>query len=244
MAEYIDAPFQIIFKFGARDLPGQNEGPPVRGIYAILNRFSNNFYIGSSEHVFRRFRHHVNHLRRGIHHSLRLQWAWKNKSEDTFVFILIEVASADLDLIARENEFISEFRPEYNTAVAADNPMLGRKHSPESIAKMRRNRAGKGMGSRPPLSPQTRAKMSDAAKLRDPDTRVGGERSPEARKRMSDGQRAAYAAGLINARTRPIELDGARFSAGKDAAAHFGISHALVIKRIKAGRGRYLDKTA
>lgn len=55
MLEGIDVVSSCLVK----DLKPASQGLPVRAVYAIRNRATGNLYVGSSEHVARRFRHHV-----------------------------------------------------------------------------------------------------------------------------------------------------------------------------------------
>lgn len=62
-------------------------------IYAIMNRFNEARYIGSTQQIpEKRWSRHKHELRRGKHHSTRLQTAWDTFGEDAFVFgVLIRV---------------------------------------------------------------------------------------------------------------------------------------------------------
>jgi hypothetical protein len=68
-----DRTFCAAASYSIEGIPSQSDKRPWRGIYAIRNRVTGNFYIGSSEHMIRRIRRHVSLLRRGIHHSIRLR---------------------------------------------------------------------------------------------------------------------------------------------------------------------------
>lgn len=61
------------------------------GIYIIENKINKKYYIGSTTQSFeRRFYHHKLNLRRGTHHSIRLQRAWDKYGEDNFIFDILE----------------------------------------------------------------------------------------------------------------------------------------------------------
>jgi group I intron endonuclease len=130
--------------YTSQTIPIQNEENKFNGIYKIHNNNSGHFYIGSSDYVVRRWNAHLSELRRGIHHSHKLQNDWELLGEDNFLFVVLE---RDIDdLIARETEVIYQLRPEYNTAECAENGMKGRNHSEESKALMSKNRKGLGGG--------------------------------------------------------------------------------------------------
>lgn len=218
-------------------LPKQTE-VRVCGIYAIKNRVTGNIYLGSSDHVVRRWRAHVSQLRRGVHHSLKLQWAWKNRGEDCFEFVLLELIDESL-LIKRETDLLAQLSPKYNYADVADNPMKGRRHTDASKQKMALARKGKGTGPRT-FSDDHRAKLSAAAKARDPETYRRGA-NPVAIKKMARTMKDRYASGQIKPRFRPVEINGVVYPSGRAAAAAFGINQSHLIPKIKAGFGRYCD---
>lgn len=224
-----------------RCTPSSLPGYGVRwcGIYAIRNTVSRRLYIGSSDHIARRWVAHLSQLRRRVHHSFILQAAWLKRGEQAFEFILLELCERE-QLLQRETSHIEQLKPQYNSpSPVVGNPMAGRKHTAESRALMSKNRKGKGRCRRV-FSAKTREAMSLAAKARDPETRRTP-RCAEARQRQSEAMKALYAAGYPHPRIRPVEFRGERFKSGKAAAAKFGLSHSLLIKRLKGGEGRYLD---
>lgn len=213
---------------------------PIHGIYAIKNTRTGDFYIGSSEHVARRFVAHKSQLNRNIHHSDLLQNDWNNLGKELFEFIILETLSNDEELTVREAELIATLGPRYNTAECTTNPMKGRKHSLESIAKMKIARTGKGLGPRV-FSIEHRKAMS-ACRIGVPSTHKGMIRSTEARSNISDGAKKSYANGRINGRTRPVEFRGVTYASGNEAANDNNISRANLNYRInKHNEGRWLD---
>jgi hypothetical protein len=70
--------------------------------------------------------------------------------------------------------------PEYNTSGDTYNPMLGRKHRAESLAKMSANRVGKGRGSRPPRLDRSNYVL--AAQARNADIVVRAELSKKSKR--------------------------------------------------------------
>ena len=49
------------------------ELPDCSGIYGIKNVISKKFYIGSAESIIKRMKRHYSYLKRGKHHSTKLQ---------------------------------------------------------------------------------------------------------------------------------------------------------------------------
>lgn len=116
------------------------------GIYEIRNKITGKVYIGSSRDCARRFSEHRSRLVRGVHVNGRLQASWNKHGADAFEFLLVfSVIDAD-DLEAVEQTFLNERR-----AVDADY----------NLAPTAGNTAGWRAG------PETRARMSAAAKKRD-----------------------------------------------------------------------------
>lgn len=60
------------------------------GIYRILNNVNGKVYIGQSTNIKRRWKDHINELRRGTHLNNRLQDAWDTFGESAFSFNVLE----------------------------------------------------------------------------------------------------------------------------------------------------------
>lgn len=228
------ADFLAVYRVGV--LPSYTNHEKISAVYAIRNVATGNFYIGSSDHVIRRFCAHISQLRRGKHHSIRLQFAWQSRGEAAFEFIILESVPVD-ELIERERELVLCLVPEYNFAEPGENPMRGRTHTLESLMKMSEARKGKGRGPRN-FSEAHRRALSAALKGKPRPGLRGRKPSDDTRKRMSE---AAKKRGLIRP-PRPVEIDGVRYDSGKAAAAALGISHFRMIQKIRKGMGRYLDE--
>lgn len=134
----------------------------MRGIYAIVNHASEKAYVGSTASSFsRRWAVHKCGLCHGRHHNPHLQAAWNKYGEDAFEFMICEhVKGAREDpgrLIKREQYWLDEFKmicPVYNYGAMAQHPMLGRKHTVETRAKIVESLIGR------PCSKETRQKRS------------------------------------------------------------------------------------
>lgn len=173
----------------------------IVGIYQIENVQNQRRYIGSSDNVQRRWRVHLSHLRKGKHHSPRLQQDYAVMGEAVFTFRLVETVSDPRNLKAREQWWIDSTdccTDGYNTCPIAASPMAGRKHSPETIKKFKSRVARKGWHWTPEqramlskahkgkkLKRSTRHKMSLAHK--------GNSLSAETRKRISDSVKNTFA---------------------------------------------------
>jgi group I intron endonuclease len=114
-------------------------------IYAIINKVSNDFYIGSAVNLNSRIWKHKNLLRANKHHSRILQNSWNKHGEENFEFSIIEelpLAKTRFELTIPEQKWIDFFKPRYNLSPTA-NSMLGFKHSEES--KRKRSERTKGV---------------------------------------------------------------------------------------------------
>jgi group I intron endonuclease len=165
------------------------------GIYAIVNTATGKGYVGSAVNLAKRWTRHKYLLRHGIHDNGHLQAAWIKYGERAFAFEIIKRCPL-LDLIAQEQEWIDYYWSNnglygYNLSPIAGSPMLGRKHSVETRAKMHARKA----------SLETRAKMSAAARGKKllPEHRAkiglalrGHKVSAETRAKISQAKRGRY----------------------------------------------------
>lgn len=110
----------------------------LSGIYIITNKITNKHYIGQAVFLKRRLRDHRYSLRGNRHHNFYLQSSWNKHGEEAFSFEILELCPVE-DLVAREIEWTTFFKPAgvYNIGTI-EAPMLGRRHTPEAIQKMRR----------------------------------------------------------------------------------------------------------
>lgn len=177
------------------------------GIYFITNTATGRIYVGSSRNCPRRFSEHRSRLRRGVHHNAKLQATWLKHGEAAFDFKMVcTVLSADsLELV--EQGFIDEYqavRMGYNLAPTAGNT------------------AGWVAG------PETRKRMSEAAKRRDHSAQVQamaarnrGQKRPEhVLQAMREGKKNSP----ITQKTREQMAVSARNRSRYDDAARAGMA--------------------
>ena len=120
----------------------------VKVIYQITNTKNNKIYIGSTDNYEHRKRVHLSYLRSGIHPNKHLQSAWNHYGEECFVFAILEKIADEGDLLEREQYYLTstsclDREYGYNISQYASAPMKGRRHSQESIEKMRAAKVGK-----------------------------------------------------------------------------------------------------
>lgn len=95
-------------------------------IYAIRNLVNDKRYIGSAVNVDNRWAVHKLALRRGRHHSAKLQNAWNKYGETLLAFEIVEEVRP-ADLIVREQHYLDALRPfdrraGYNIGKIAGSP--------------------------------------------------------------------------------------------------------------------------
>jgi len=131
------------------------------GIYKITNLITSQIYIGSSVNVRRRMMKHRSTLKRGVHHSKRLQNSWNKYGESAFSFELLKDIPDKSELIKEEQVFIDTLRPEFNMCPTAGN-RLGYKHTDETKAILAEKSKGNTNFNGRRHSKETREKMRQA----------------------------------------------------------------------------------
>jgi len=110
-----------------------NTPPASSGVYTITNITNGKYYVGSSNNIKRRWRHHKDTLRRGAHPNKYLQRAFNKYGENNFLFEVIDLTE---EYILKEQEMLDQnFEATYNIAIVAGAPMTGKKHT-EKVKKL------------------------------------------------------------------------------------------------------------
>jgi group I intron endonuclease len=110
------------------------------GIYVLINKLNQKFYVGSSQNIGKRKNKHYNELRKGTHKNIHLQNAWNTYGEQNFEFNVIENVDDKNMLIEREQYYIDQYDSSnpmygYNICPKAYSS-LGYKHNGETIKRM------------------------------------------------------------------------------------------------------------
>ena len=140
----------------------------ISGVYEIVNKVNGHRYIGSSANIAKRWRETTTRDLNGLkHHSVYLQRAWLKYGPDCFAFAVIENCEKS-SLVQREQFYINELKPAYNTSPTAGMCPLGVKHTDETKRKV--SEAGKGRV----FSDVHKRRIGDALKNRtfSPETRA------------------------------------------------------------------------
>ena len=161
--------------------------PDASGIYKITCTINKKIYIGSAVSLRKRHNNHLNKLRHGIHENPKLQSAWNKYGEQAFTFEILELVLV-LFLIDREQYWLDKLKPfgqkGFNIALKAGSCLgvLGKKHTPETRAKISRAHLGKKM---PPESIE-RTRQANLGRKKTPESiekqrhaMIGRKMSPE-----------------------------------------------------------------
>lgn len=107
------------------------------GVYGILNVITNKYYVGSSVNILSRIKRHFSDLRRGKHHSIKLQRSWNIHGESAFSIVIIEETRAKKEILLEREQYwidcLSAYSNGYNSYATAGSP-LGGKRTAEQIA--------------------------------------------------------------------------------------------------------------
>ena len=163
--------------------------PKTSGIYRITCTVNKKFYIGSSVNLLQRWGEHRKMLRSNNHGNIHLQRAWNKYGEETFIFEVIELVLTSF-LLEREQFWIDKtqaVKKGFNIAKVAGS-VLGITRSPETRKKISEAKKGKPSPNRGRKhTPEARAKMSEGQR-RNP-VNLGRKFSPEHRAKMSAASR-------------------------------------------------------
>jgi group I intron endonuclease len=125
------------------------------GIYMFFNLVNGNTYIGSSVKLDRRFRVHMSCI--GLV-KLPLYNALNKYGLNNFVFLVLQYCDPIEEIcLGLEQSFLDSYKPKYNILKLAGSSQ-GFKHSPNTIAKLKKSHAGK-------LHPRFGSNASDQQKI-------------------------------------------------------------------------------
>ena len=153
----------------------QLDGCDMTGIYIIKNLIDGKVYVGQSKDVRKRLSHHKAYLRRGVHYNTYLQRAFRKHGEKAFKFGVVCKCPED-ELDERERGWIDWYQSTdrkhgYNRELGGNAKKIIAEETRRKISKIAHNR-----------SAETKHKISEAAKRRQPI-------SNETRHRMSESQK-------------------------------------------------------
>lgn len=129
---------------------------PLCGLYAIVNELNSKFYIGSSNDLVIRWRHHRSALRGNRHDNVHLQAAWNLYGEAAFVFVPL-MTCPEHDLGKIELGILEQLSPPYNMTRSVDGRYVASEQTRKKLSAASKGRT---------VGPETRAKQSAAQKGR------------------------------------------------------------------------------
>lgn len=105
------------------------------GIYKIVNKVNEKYYVGSTINLNLRWNQHKQKLRKQIHINPHLQSAWNKYGNDSFVYIIVETSDMS-NLLLTEQKYLDIAKKEpdkcYNISFDAFCPNRGRKLRPRT----------------------------------------------------------------------------------------------------------------
>jgi group I intron endonuclease len=169
------------------------------GIYRIINLQDGKQYIGSASVFKYRLYDHSNKLKNNEHHNPIMQHAFTKYGSSVFRFEIAEILSNDeqREQLVVEQRYLDEifkiknhYYYYYNVAKNASAPMIGRRHTYESIKKMS-GENNPSFGKRGPDSPNFGRKHSPEtiAKLKERPPNLGREWTDDQKKHLSEKNR-------------------------------------------------------
>lgn len=117
----------------------------ISGIYGIYCKVNKKLYIGSSNNIERRWKIHRSLLKHNKHFNKYLQQSYNKYGLNEFIYLIIE-EKEERFLLNREKLFIYNLNTlipsGFNIAENTTAPMLGRKHTTDSLSKMSLSQSG------------------------------------------------------------------------------------------------------
>ena len=128
--------------------------PKKSGIYKIINKITNQYYVGSTVNFMRRWYQHKVKLNKNLHCNPHLQYAWNKYGCNNFEFKIVEyIEELGLNnkklleceqryLDIAKNEKLLGSNTHYNINYESVSIMLGKKHNLNTINKMSYSKIG------------------------------------------------------------------------------------------------------
>ena len=111
----------------------------ISGIYKIVNKIDGKYYVGSSKHIYKRWRKHKSLLRHNKHINDYLQNAFNAYGESNFEFIIVEECLIE-NLKKLEQKYLDIAKSTQNDNYNLNFDVSGGDHSVHSLEKIRLGR--------------------------------------------------------------------------------------------------------
>jgi group I intron endonuclease len=152
------------------------------GIYKITNINNGFVYVGSAVNLQRRKTEHFSKLKKGLHHSSKLQNSFLSNGDNAFVFDIVELVEDKTKLIQKEQYYIDSLnafgKSGYNMRPIAESA-LGVKQTKEWVEKRMAHHIGAKR------SQETKDRISLATKGRSYAHLIGVKRTDEVKAKIS-----------------------------------------------------------
>jgi hypothetical protein len=114
--------------------------PKEPGVYMIESVSTGRKYIGSGVDLNNRKRNHIYRLKKGNHHSIKLQRHFNKYGEMDLWFTILETCDSE-NTINREQFYINTVEPYFNSCLIAGNTR-GFKHTESTSVKLSKSKSG------------------------------------------------------------------------------------------------------
>jgi group I intron endonuclease len=188
-------------------------GKSEMGVYRITNKVTGKHYVGSAAHMRRRWNQHRAQLRKGSHHSVKLQRSWDEHGEAAFEFVLLEVIEDEALLLACEQKWMDAldgYAGGYNACREAGRT-VGRTWTDEQRKRASESKKGRV------FSDEHRARISEALRGRTHSDECKAKIAAKARERAAKDPEAAGAAGRAGKGRKWSEETRAKIMAARAA---------------------------
>lgn len=133
-------------------------------LYLLINKITNDLYVGSSVNLSRRMGIHFYNANSSKQTNILIIRAMRKYGLENFSLAILEFCSKDLtNCIKLEQKWIDYYNPKYNVLKVAGNS-LGLKHSEETIIKLKMLSKEKHPKFGYVTSPETKKAISDGNK--------------------------------------------------------------------------------
>lgn len=209
----------------------------MSGIYIIHNSVNNHIYLGSAVFIRKRRSTHTYQLRKGNHHSIKLQRFVNKYGIEKLIFSPIILCDRS-ELQEKEQILLDIFKPFYNIATDASDALFGRPFTDEMRAKISAAHKGRVLSEHHKELIRLSSLGRPCATKGKPAHNRGVKHTPEASQKMTLARigkkhseltklkRSLVLSGGGNGRAKiVIDLStGIFFDCGKDAAKAYGIN--------------------
>lgn len=208
----------------------------MSGIYIIHNSVNNHIYLGSAVFIRKRRSTHTYQLRKGNHHSIKLQRFVNKYGIEKLIFSPIILCDRS-ELQEKEQILLDIFKPFYNIATDASDALFGRPFTDEMKAKISAAHKGRVLSDRHKELIRIAGLGKPSTNKGKPAHNRGVKHTAEASKKMTlarIGKKASELTKLKMSLTRSggsnprakvvVDLStGIFFDCGKEAALAYGI---------------------